>query len=304
MLPIARITRDTMAWKMANVVTIAPRDHDAEQSIRAWARRRGYALRPTASPWPGSRYVLPSYEVSSSDPHEDIVFWIEDLGENADVYDVRGHEESSFAWREGTDPQGDWSIIRDGQATIVDPYVVEVIEDLEEGELDEGVSTEDEQLGQAVSRQDIETIDRYRASIGMGPIDPSAGWTPAELHQMAENIRTTGRMANVGQLKRRLTQIPRSNPPASVRLRDLSPGTQIMLSTVENRHPFSATVVSQKPHSTFLQSTQTFKTPKGRRHKEYEVVYAHGDISHLVRYPLARGAFPRESRILDWNLVT
>lgn len=53
-------------------------------------------------------------------------------------------------------------------------------------------------------KTDMDVINRHRASIGMGPIDPAAGWTTQELASMAESIRKTGRMANPGKLKRRL----------------------------------------------------------------------------------------------------
>lgn len=46
------------------------------------------------------------------------------------------------------------------------------------------------------AQDDLELINRHRASIGMGPIDTSAGWTPSEIHEMAQSIRETGRMAN------------------------------------------------------------------------------------------------------------
>lgn len=57
----------------------------------------------------------------------------------------------------------------------------------------------------AVSADDLKAIDRHRASLGLGPIDPGAGWTPDELRDMARSIRETGRMTNpVSALKRRL----------------------------------------------------------------------------------------------------
>lgn len=54
------------------------------------------------------------------------------------------------------------------------------------------------------SDEDLEVINRHRASLGMGDIDPAAGWTARELHEMAERIRTTGRMNNPSKVKRRL----------------------------------------------------------------------------------------------------
>lgn len=164
----------------------------------------------------------------------------------------------------------------------------------------------------AVSATELETIQRHRASLGMAPLDPAAGWTADELSEMARTIRETGRMANpvrmanVGQLKRRLTEIPRRrNAPTSVRMQDLAPGTQILLTTGDRRHPFRAKIVSQAPHSISLESPKVVKTPRGPKRPQYSVVLRRdGSISHLVRYPLSRNAFPRESRILDWDLVT
>ena len=55
------------------------------------------------------------------------------------------------------------------------------------------------------TRSDVDVINAHRQSIGMGPIDPQAGWTAQELADMAESIRKTGRMANPRErLKRRL----------------------------------------------------------------------------------------------------
>ena len=52
----------------------------------------------------------------------------------------------------------------------------------------------------------METVNAHRARLGMDPIDPSAGWTPDEIREMAERIRLTGRMNNpsLGALKRKL----------------------------------------------------------------------------------------------------
>ena len=53
----------------------------------------------------------------------------------------------------------------------------------------------------APASSDLDVINRHRTSIGMGPIDPSAGWTAQELADMAESIRTTGRMTNPSTLR-------------------------------------------------------------------------------------------------------
>lgn len=61
--------------------------------------------------------------------------------------------------------------------------------------------------GEALS--DLAEINRHRRQLGMGPLDPGAGWTGDELKQMAESIRTTGKMYNpqrAATLKRRLTR--------------------------------------------------------------------------------------------------
>ena len=54
--------------------------------------------------------------------------------------------------------------------------------------------------------RDIDAINRHRIRIGGRPIDVSAGWTPEELHRMAESIRKHGREANPAssKLKRKL----------------------------------------------------------------------------------------------------
>ncbi len=54
---------------------------------------------------------------------------------------------------------------------------------------------------------ELEVINRHRRQLGMAPLDPGAGWTADELKQMAESIRTTGKMYNPRRgkaLKRRL----------------------------------------------------------------------------------------------------
>lgn len=50
--------------------------------------------------------------------------------------------------------------------------------------------------GATVSRGDLETINRHRASMGRRPIDIEAGWSSKELRDMAANIRRTGRETN------------------------------------------------------------------------------------------------------------
>lgn len=58
----------------------------------------------------------------------------------------------------------------------------------------------------SVTSADLEVINRHRRGLGMGPMDPAAGWSVEELRDMAESIRTTGRMTNprTELLKRRL----------------------------------------------------------------------------------------------------
>ena len=52
------------------------------------------------------------------------------------------------------------------------------------------------------SSSDVDTINRHRRSIGMPPIDLASGWSSAELRDMAESIRSSGKMTN--PLKRKL----------------------------------------------------------------------------------------------------
>ena len=54
---------------------------------------------------------------------------------------------------------------------------------------------------------DLELVNRHRSSLGMGPIDPAAGWTAGEISDMARSIRETGRMANPSVLP--LIEIPK-----------------------------------------------------------------------------------------------
>lgn len=44
--------------------------------------------------------------------------------------------------------------------------------------------------------RDLKTINRHRRMIGADPIDPKAGWTAAELADMADSIRRSGRDVN------------------------------------------------------------------------------------------------------------
>jgi len=54
--------------------------------------------------------------------------------------------------------------------------------------------------------QDVEVVNRHRQGLGMKPLDLTAGWTPAEIREMAERVRKTGRTNNPRQaeLKRKL----------------------------------------------------------------------------------------------------
>lgn len=54
---------------------------------------------------------------------------------------------------------------------------------------------------------DLDLVNRHRASLGMGALDPASGWTAAEITDMANSIRKTGRMANPKVLS--LIEIPR-----------------------------------------------------------------------------------------------
>lgn len=97
--------------------------------------------------------------------------------------------------------------------TLQDPdtYVLFVIDELhlewkryfftQTPRYDEIVAACGRPLGTRLTSVDIDIINRHRAKLGMASIDPHAGWTPEELHDMAENIRTTGRMTNLGELK-------------------------------------------------------------------------------------------------------
>ena len=100
-----------------------------------------------------------------------------------------------------------------------DTHDIWVIEDRQSGIVDESTASRREQDRLAteeeapaatgapsVSHSDIATINRHRASIGMRPIDRATGWTDQELIEMAEQIRSGGRIHNPGgtQIKQRL----------------------------------------------------------------------------------------------------
>jgi len=58
----------------------------------------------------------------------------------------------------------------------------------------------------AFDPKDVEAINRHRRRIGGDPIDLAAGWSPDEIREMADNIRTKGRTHNprLDELKRKL----------------------------------------------------------------------------------------------------
>jgi len=56
-----------------------------------------------------------------------------------------------------------------------------------------------QQTGGGVSPADLDVINRHRRALGMAPLDRSMGWGDQELRDMAESIRTTGRMNNPAQ---------------------------------------------------------------------------------------------------------
>lgn len=54
--------------------------------------------------------------------------------------------------------------------------------------------------------KEIETINRHRRMLGMGDLDMDTGWSDAEVREMAESIRTRGRLPNPerASIKRKL----------------------------------------------------------------------------------------------------
>jgi len=54
--------------------------------------------------------------------------------------------------------------------------------------------------------KDVETVNRHRQSLGMDPLDLTAGWTPKEIADMANNVRKRGTThnPNLAALKRKL----------------------------------------------------------------------------------------------------
>lgn len=55
-----------------------------------------------------------------------------------------------------------------------------------------------------MSAADLQVVNAHRRMLGIGPIDPTAGWTAAEISAMADSIRRTGRTHNPRAIKRRL----------------------------------------------------------------------------------------------------
>lgn len=97
------------------------------------------------------------------------------------------------------DPE-EWEPTIHSHADALAPPMGAPIIYLDQVELDGDVETTP-----GLSEGVLETIDRHRAGLGMSPLDPAAGWATAELEEMAERIRATGRMNNpLSALKRRL----------------------------------------------------------------------------------------------------
>ena len=55
-----------------------------------------------------------------------------------------------------------------------------------------------------VSQDDLDVNNRHRRQLGMGKLDRASGWSDQELRDMAQNIRTTGRMMNPAARNERL----------------------------------------------------------------------------------------------------
>jgi hypothetical protein len=54
------------------------------------------------------------------------------------------------------------------------------------------------------SLEDLDAVNNHRRQLGMKSLDMADGWTAREIADMAEKIRTTGRMANPVSIKRKL----------------------------------------------------------------------------------------------------
>jgi hypothetical protein len=59
-------------------------------------------------------------------------------------------------------------------------------------------------LTTATEEEDLDAVNSHRRQLGMKPLYMADGWTAKEIADMAEKIRTTGRMANPVSIKRKL----------------------------------------------------------------------------------------------------
>lgn len=172
-------------------------------ALNAWAKRHRFNMervRPfgpsgRSEAWDGTEFLHLTVQIVPQDPAADVVFWLEDLAENVAPMISGDHEESPFAWREGLDVQGTWWILEDASPKAVDPYIADLVEDVEDMEID------DDEPAPSVADDDVEIINRHRATLGMAPIDLTAGWSAAEIQEMARSIRKTGRMQNEGKIR-------------------------------------------------------------------------------------------------------
>jgi hypothetical protein len=63
---------------------------------------------------------------------------------------------------------------------------------------------EPDPIAQTPIPEDLDVVNSHRRQLGMKPLDLADGWTTKEIADMAEKIRTTGRMANPVSIKRKL----------------------------------------------------------------------------------------------------
>lgn len=113
------------------------------------------------------------------------------------AYDVKNAEGVVEDWFEG-DPANGWE--PPGWGHEANYGYVEATPDGRYRVYDGERNLIDEVQGAAstgkIDPEDIRTINRHRATMGMAPIDLGAGWTAREIRDMAHSIHTTGKMSN------------------------------------------------------------------------------------------------------------
>lgn len=118
------------------------------------------------------------------------------------VWDFQENEGWSFEyWTTQTDPDGD--LVWPEELHRVFPSAFRRRRSLSSAAPASGTAT----AFPGVAQADIDLVDRHRKQLGMAPLDPRTGWSAREVQEMADSIRTKGRLPNPRySLKRKLMQ--------------------------------------------------------------------------------------------------